>query len=158
MKKRREANMTLVDSIILHKWAILFYLAILLVIYINRSKFDIHHRILAMYRTKIGLNFMDRIGRKHAELIKFIGYIGIGAGYLGLFFIVGFLIKSMIDIFRVPDAQAAVSVILPGVHVPGSPLYIPLISGWIALFIVILVHESSHGIVARAHGLKIKSS
>jgi membrane-associated protease RseP (regulator of RpoE activity) len=49
-------------------------------------------------------------------------------------------------------------VVVPGVKIPGSPITIPLITGWIALFIVVLVHEFSHGVVAKAHGIKVKSS
>ncbi len=141
-----------------YKWVILFYSAIVLLIIIFRNKFDIHHKFIAMYKTKIGLKLMDRIGRKHSELVKLIGYIGIGAGYIGLFVIVYFLLKNLVTLLTVPTAVSAVSVVVPGVKIPGSPIMIPLITGWIALFIVILVHEFSHGVVARAHNIPVKSS
>jgi membrane-associated protease RseP (regulator of RpoE activity) len=141
-----------------YKWVILFYSAIILLIYIFRKKFDIHHRFLAMYRTKIGLGLMDRLGTKHSETIKVAGYIGIGAGYIGLFIIVYYLLKNLVTLLTVPTATSAVSLVVPGVKIPGSPITIPLITGWIALFIVILVHEFSHGVVARAHKLPVKSS
>jgi membrane-associated protease RseP (regulator of RpoE activity) len=51
-----------------------------------------------------------------------------------------------------------ISPALPGVRLPGSQVYIPLIIGWLALFIVMVVHEFSHGIVATAHNIKVKSS
>jgi membrane-associated protease RseP (regulator of RpoE activity) len=111
-----------------------------------------------MYRTKIGLNLMDRLGRKHSEFFKWIGYLGIGVGYTGLFVIVYFLIKNLVTLLSVPGAQSAVSLVVPGVKIPGSPIMIPLITGWLALFIVILVHEFSHGVIARAHDIKVKSS
>jgi membrane-associated protease RseP (regulator of RpoE activity) len=141
-----------------YKWVILFYSAIILLIYIFRNKLDIQHKVMAFYRTKVGLKTMDKLGTKHTEFIKFLGYVGIGAGYIGLFVIVYYMLKNLLILLSVPTATSAISVVVPGVKIPGSPVTIPLVIGWIALFIVILVHEFSHGVVARAHGLEIKSS
>lgn len=141
-----------------YRWVILFYSTIILLVFIFRKKFDIHHKFLAMYRTKIGLKLMDKIGEKHRELVKFIAYIGIGAGYIGLFAIVYLLLKNLFTLLTIPTATSAVSVVIPGVKIPGSPITIPLITGWIALFLVILVHEFSHGVVSRAHKIPVQSS
>jgi len=141
-----------------YKWVILFYSAIILLIYIFRNKLDIQHKVMAFYRTKVGLKTMNKLGTKHTEFIKFLGYVGIGAGYIGLFVIVYYMLKNLLMLLSVPTATSAISVVVPGVKIPGSPVTIPLVIGWIALFIVILVHEFSHGVVARAHGLEIKSS
>ncbi len=48
----------------------------------------------------------------------------------------------------------------PFVHImiPGLNPYVPLIYGWVALIIAMIVHEGSHGILARYFKLKIKSS
>jgi len=141
-----------------YKWVILFYSAILLLVFIFRGKFDVQHKFLAMYRTKIGLGLMDRLGTKHSETIKLLGYIGIGAGYVGLFMILYYMIKNLFTLIMIPTATSAVSLVIPGVKIPGSPVTIPLITGWIALFLVIVVHEFSHGVVARAHKIKVNSS
>ncbi|MFC1742174.1 site-2 protease family protein [Nanoarchaeota archaeon] len=141
-----------------YRWVILFYSAIILLIFIFRKKFDMQNRFLAMYRTKVGIKLMDRWGDKYSEQIKVLGYVGIGAGYIGLFVIVFFLLKNLVTLLTVPTAVSAVSVVIPGVKIPGSPIQIPLVTGWIALFLVILVHEFSHGVVARAHKLPVKSS
>ena len=50
-----------------------------------------------------------------------------------------------------------VSLILPGVDIPGSPLYIPFGTGLIALATVLIIHEGGHGIIARVEGVSIKS-
>ena len=47
--------------------------------------------------------------------------------------------------------------IVPGVEVPGSPIFIPLLSGLIALATVLIVHEFSHGILSRVEKINIKS-
>ncbi|NQU78454.1 site-2 protease family protein [Candidatus Woesearchaeota archaeon] len=141
-----------------YKWVILFYSTIILLVFIFRKKFDIHSKFLAMYRTKIGIKLMDKIGVKYAEPVKLLGYIGIGVGYVGLVAIVYMLLMNLYNLLTIPEATSAVSLVIPGIRMPGSPIVIPLITGWIALFIVILVHEFSHGVVARAHKLKVKSS
>ena len=53
--------------------------------------------------------------------------------------------------------KPGVAPVIPGVHVPGSPIFVPLVPGIIALMILMVVHELSHGIVARAEKLKVKS-
>lgn len=141
-----------------NKWVLLFYGLILLLIYLNRRRFDVQSKIVLMYKTRIGLGLMDRIGTRHAELVKFVAYWGIGIGFAGMIFIFYTLIKNLWSLLSVPEAQSAVSLVVPGVALPGSPIKIPLIAGWIALFFVILVHEFSHGVVARAHKLAVKSS
>lgn len=137
---------------------IVFYLAIILIIYFNRKKFEIQSGIIALKRTKIGLKVIDSVGKKHREVLRVLGYIGIGVGFIGMVFVSYLLLSNLYTLLTVPGAQSQVAPAIPGVRIPGSPIYIPLITGWLALFIVILVHEFSHGIVATANGLKIKSS
>jgi membrane-associated protease RseP (regulator of RpoE activity) len=50
------------------------------------------------------------------------------------------------------------SLVIPGVQIPGSPVFIPFWYGIIALFIVVVIHEFGHGIVSKAHGIPIKST
>ena len=77
-----------------------------------------------------------------------------------MFFIVFVLIQSIYTLFTKPDAPPALTPILPGVHIPGVPesLFIPLVQGVIAIFIVAVIHEFSHGVVARAHNIPIKKT
>ncbi|MFC1722532.1 site-2 protease family protein [Nanoarchaeota archaeon] len=111
-----------------------------------------------MYKTKIGLKLMDHWGEKYREQVKFLSLMGIGIGFIGMFTIFFMLLKNLFELLTVPKAVSAVSLVIPGVKIPGSPIHIPLITGWIALFLVILVHEFSHGVVARAHKIKVASS
>ena len=50
-----------------YKSVILFYAAIALLIYLNRKKIDIQGKIVFLYRTKWGLDLMDRLGRPAAK-------------------------------------------------------------------------------------------
>jgi hypothetical protein len=141
-----------------YKWIILFYLVIAVFIYFNKHKFDIQGKIIFLYRTNFGLKFIDRISGKYREFVKIIGLVGIGAGFVGLVGISIMLIQNLFSLLFNPEATPGVGLVIPGVKIPGSPIFIPFWFGIIALFIVVLVHEFGHGIVARAHGLKIKSS
>lgn len=111
---------------------------------------------LIMYRTKFGLKAMDFIGTRFRRLVMFLGVVGIIVGFLGMILIVYVLIYSFIQIFTVPNAPASVMPVLPfqakGVY------YVPFFYWIISIFIIAGVHEMAHGIVARAHNMKIKSS
>lgn len=145
------------DFFMLNKWVILFYSIVVLLVYLNRKKFDMQG-IIALYRTKIGLKQMDSLAKKHGGLISIIGLIGIGIAYIGLILISIYLCYNLYQLITVPKTTAGVSLIVPGVQIPGSPFNIPLVEGWLALFIIVAVHEFSHGVMARAHNLRVKSS
>ncbi len=53
-------------------------------------------------------------------------------------------------------ACPGVAPLLPGVKIPGLP-FVPL-HGWLSLFIILIIHEGMHGILARRHGFQIKST
>jgi membrane-associated protease RseP (regulator of RpoE activity) len=140
-----------------YKWVILFYAVLIGVIYRFRDKFDWQNKFIGLYRTKFGLQLMERLG-KHQRIVKTLGYIGIVVGYIGMIFIVGMLFKGFYDLLFVPNAPPVVSPVLPGVPIPGLGIKVPLVTGWLALFIVIVIHEFSHGVVARAHKIPVTSS
>ena len=41
---------------------------------------------------------------------------------------------------------------------PGINPMLPIVYGWIAIVLAIVVHEGAHGVIARNVGLKVKSS
>lgn len=86
------------------------------------------------------------------------GRLGIWVGFAGMLFISFFIIKGFFDLFFKPDAPAVISPVIPGVAIPGSQLFIPFWYGIIALFIVVVIHEFSHGLLARTHKIKVKST
>ena len=58
----------------------------------------------------------------------------------------------------VPSAPPTMSLVIPGIQIPGSPVFIPFWYGILALFCVVVIHEFGHGIVARANGIKIQQT
>lgn len=137
--------------------SILFYLIILAFLYFNRKKFESSGATLLL-RTKYGLKLMDKISEKFPKTVRGLGYTGIFVGYIAMLFMMYLLIDNLFDLFFVPDTLSAVSPVLPGVPIPGSPIMLPLVTGIVSLFFVMVIHEFSHGVVARAHGLKVKAS
>ncbi|MBU1198572.1 MAG: site-2 protease family protein [Nanoarchaeota archaeon] len=150
--------MSFLSFILQNKWIILFYLLIIVFIVVKRKKFQFQAKFIALYRTKFGLKFIDRIGTKHSEFIKILGYMGIGIGYVGMITIIGFIVKGIVDLILNHNAPAVIAPVIPGIPIPGSPIFVPFWYGIIALFIVVLIHEFSHGIVSRAHGIPVHNS
>ncbi|MCF7872211.1 site-2 protease family protein [Candidatus Woesearchaeota archaeon] len=138
--------------------AALFYIIIILLIYFNRKKFDIEHKVIALYRTKFGLKLMNFIGAKHPKFIGFLGNVGIYVGFLGMLVMIGFMFFGTYQLVFVPSAPPMFSPVIPGFQIPGSPFKFPLFEGLLSLFIVVVIHEFSHGVVARAHGIKVNNS
>jgi len=101
---------------------------------------------------------MDKVGVKHATAVRKLATIGIYVGYAGMLLICFFLVFGLYQLIFVPGAPAPIQPVIPGVPIPGSAIQVPLIIGWIALFFAAVIHEFSHGVVARAYGVKVKSS
>ena len=138
--------------------AIIFYALIILIIIIYRKKFDIHAKIIALYRTKIGIKTIDKIANCCPRFWRGLSYIGIYIGFIGMIFIFGYLIKSLFNLIINPLAPPAIALVVPGIKIPGSPIFIPFWYGIISLFLVIVVHEAAHGIISRAYKLKINNT
>ncbi len=149
--------MSILTFLIEYKWTILFYLVIILLVYINKRKFDIEGKIVALYRTKVGLRFIDRFVKGKEELIKILGLCGIGIGYIGMLAVFYLMFRLLLEALKQP-AVFTVSPVLPGVPIAGIGIKFPLVIGWISLLVIIVIHEFSHGIVAKAFKQKIKSS
>ena len=98
------------------------------------------------------------IGMLLAIPLRWLSYVGIFLGYAGMAFIFYFLVKGIWDLVFLPSAPPVVSPVLPGIQIaPG----IPILSFWhwiIGILIIATIHEFSHGIYARLHKIKIKSS
>ena len=148
----------LAEFVFNNKWVIGFYLGAALFVYFNRKRFDFQFKIIALYRTKWGISFMDRCASRFREVIKLFGYISIGVGFVGMAVMVGIMFYFLYVTVTVPDAPASIAPVLPGVEIPGVPFKIPLIEGILSIFIVALIHEFAHGVVARAHDVKVKNT
>ncbi len=108
---------------------------------------------LLMWKTTRLRSFIDRIANRAPRFWKWFMNIGI---VISVFFMVFMAVTLLYSLTTITET-AAVSLIVPGVEIPGSPFYIPFLSGLIALATVLIVHEFSHGILARVEKVDIKS-
>jgi len=148
---------SIVTFILKFKYIILFYLAIIIFFYIKRKQLDFQAKIIVLYRMKFGLRFIEKFVNKFREPTILLGYIGVGAGYVGLIFISYILVKNLVDLVIKPSAVSGVSLVLPGVNVPGLGV-LPFWYWILAIFMIALIHEFAHGIVARAHKIEVKNT
>ena len=79
--------------------------------------------------------------------------VGIVVAFGAMAFITWTLVSSLPSVFETP----AVSIVIPGVEMPGSSIYIPFFYGIIGLATVLIVHEFSHGIQSVGEKISIKS-
>jgi membrane-associated protease RseP (regulator of RpoE activity) len=149
--------MSIISSILSFKYAIIFYLGIIIFLYIFRKKFDRQGKFIFLYRTKYGIKFFEKVAKKFPKTVKWLSNFGIWISYPLILIITGLIIKSFLESFILPR-MIRVAPVLPGLPIAGTSLVFPLVTGWLCLFIIILIHESSHGIVARFYKLKVVSS
>ena len=140
--------------------AIVFLAVFSLVLYIKRKNLQKHGAFpffyALLYRTKFGLRAMDKYAQKFGPFLRFLGYAGIVIGFLGMAFLAFTLVQNLIDIFTKPEAPPGVGLVLP-IEAKGV-VFVPFFYWIICIFIVALVHEYAHGVIARAHNIKVKSS
>ncbi len=141
--------------------AIIFILLMLIFLVIKRKKIKIQKFFFpifyfALYRTKLGLRFMDNFAKKIPKILKAISYISVTIGFLGMALIIFSLVHNLYKLLLTPTATAAVVPVLP-FKIKGA-FFVPFFFWIISIFIIAVVHEFSHGIFARLYNLKIKSS
>ena len=115
---------------------------------------------LIMLRTTRANALMDRMG--HYRITKPIGWfllylLPIGAG-IGLFiFLSNFTLFFSSQVHNVGTTYRTISP-LGFLGIPGINPYIPLLDGWAALIVAMIIHEGAHGVVARSLGYPVKTS
>ena len=137
----------------LWSYAIGFVLVwVLALLFREQLKIDIHGPLL-MRRTKRLRGFIDSVAQKSPRFWRWSMNLGIPVSVFFMGLMVYGIIMSIQLMFQTPT----VGIVLPGVDIPGSPIYVPLGYGIIAMGILMVVHEFGHGILARVEGVRIDS-
>jgi len=117
---------------------------------------------MMLYKTRLGLDTMKRWSTKHPDIFRYISYISIFVGITGtvlsfffMIFQLGFLVQN--------DLTAGGGIVLPiktekGLDSAVPIFYVPFWYWLLALFILVVVHEFAHGVIAERWNIKIKSS
>ena len=141
--------------------AFIFMGCMLLFLYVNRKKIIIQKIFypflyFSMYKTKIGLKLMDRMAKKHPKFLKYLAYAGVAVGFLGMVAMAVLLIQNFYSLVTKPAAVSGVMMVLP--FKAEGVFYVPFFYWIISIFLLVIVHEFSHGIIARLYNIKINSS
>ena len=111
--------------------------------------------IILMIRTKRGQTALEIIS-KPRKFWRVFGEIGLWtcrftSMIVLIVFVLGF-ISMVLNPSEVESATPSELIIIPGI----SPT-IPLLWGLIGLIVALVIHEYGHGILARAHGMRVQS-
>jgi membrane-associated protease RseP (regulator of RpoE activity) len=142
----------------------LFIAFLIIFLYFRRRKLEMQGPFpflyILMYKTKLGLEKMDRWSKKHprfylylAYLSFFIGTVGMILMFIFMFWQLGFIVENNI--------QSGGGLVLPiKTEDPSASkiFYVPFWYWLISLFVLAIVHEFAHGVIAQRFNIKIKSS
>lgn len=142
-------------------FAVVFVVLLAFFLYAKRSRLSIQKVLfpfiyVVMYRGRFGLRFMDSFAKKLPRSVRFLSIIGVLAGFAGMVFIAFTLFQNAYRNIFSPAAVPGVALVLP-VQVKGA-FFVPFFYWIISIFVLAVVHEFAHGVVARLNRVKIKSS
>lgn len=106
-----------------------------------------------MWRTQRLRGLISGISNFSPRFWRWYMNLGIVVAFGAMIFITWTLVSTLPTVFDTPS----VSIVIPGVEMPGSSIYIPFVYGLIALATVLVVHEFSHGIQSVGEKISIKS-
>jgi hypothetical protein len=113
---------------------------------------------LILIHTPYGLKFFDRVARTSVgrAYARFNIYLMPLITLPAIFAIAG----SLAFMFANSDIRGAVREVGPlaNLLIPGLNPYLPIVYGWVALVITMIVHEAGHGIVARVYNARVEST
>lgn len=138
-------------------FALVFYGLLFLFFITRREKFEVQWKVLALYKTRLGISLMGRISRVFPKFWEYLGYTGVFVCYAGMIFILFIIIFGTYKLLFIPNTPPPLAPLLPGVQIPG----LPELTFWhwiITIFILAVVHEFSHGLYSRLYGVRVKSS
>ena len=115
------------------------------------SKYGVDFQgIILLWRTKKFNDLIDNISKKGKRIWGAYSIIGIGAAVIGMIGVFYLLFSNAVKVLVSPAPTPGVGFIIPGITVP---FWYSLIG----LIVVLIVHEASHGIIARANNISLKS-
>ncbi len=123
--------------------------------------------ILTLYKTQLGVKFIEYLGTKYRKTLNVLQYLSIFVGFvlmIAILFLLGLTLYTYIKFPAIAETVKAPPILPLIPYFPtifGLEAFFPQIYFiyWIiAILIVAVVHEMSHGIFARFHGVKIKST
>jgi membrane-associated protease RseP (regulator of RpoE activity) len=113
---------------------------------------------LLILRTKRFSSLFDKLGGLKAS--KYFSWIFLGMVPFVAGIALYLITNSLIALITNPSVGQVVRELGPGsvLLLPGINPMLPIVYGWIAIVVAIVIHEGAHGIIARNLNLRVKSS
>lgn len=120
---------------------------------LQRALFPIIY--VVMYKSKWGVDWMEKVAKKYPRLVRIFGDVGIVLGFLGMALITIELVWSSVKVF-IGGAAPGIAPVLP---VQADGIFFVPFSYWIiSIFLLAIAHEFAHGMLSFAHRVPVKSS
>lgn len=141
--------------------AIIFVILMVVFLYLERRKVKIQKIFFpvlyfVMYKSKVGLKSMDFAAKRFPTPLKGLSFLGVLVGFVGMILIVIELLRNTVNLLIKPGVAPGIQPVLP--FEAKGVFFVPFVYWILAIFLIAGVHEFSHGIIARAYKIKIKSS
>ncbi|HTZ41926.1 MAG TPA: site-2 protease family protein [Candidatus Omnitrophota bacterium] len=154
-------------SFLAYDLVLLGIFVILLGIFLFRKRKDVKREgLLLLYKTKWGVKLIHKIGDRHENGLKILGWVSITLGYLlmaGVIYLVGKVVwiyvlnPQIVRAIKIPPITPLlpyIDKIAPNLNLP--PFYFTY---WIIIIAVVAIaHEFAHGIFAARSKVPIKST
>ncbi len=131
-------------------------------LYKHKKKLKVESKIFLLYRTKIGLKFINWASKKFSKALHVLSYFSITFGVVAMLAAFWLLYRSieliltMVSVPKVPPIMPLVPYLPQLFNLPLPPFYFTY---WIVIIaIVAVVHEFAHGIFASLYKLKVKAT
>lgn len=130
-----------------------FFAVVGILLWRDRKNVELHG-VLLIRKWKGGLRFMYTAAKKYRKALNILGYIAIVLGILiGVSGLVGLFYADV-------TLQKLFGLVLPtagGYKYPGPIFGVPFWYWLIAIFIILFVHETSHGVFSRLSRIPVKN-
>lgn len=146
---------------------LVFCIGLVWFLYKNRKNVD-KEGILFLYKTQLGVKFIERFSKRFERMLKGLQYLVIAVSYFlmaGIIYLIfnSFWIyirhsKELVEVVKAPPIAPVIPYFpkLFGLESFFPPFYFAYFI--IAIGIVAIVHEFAHGIYMKVHGVRIKST
>lgn len=158
----------MIPAIYIYDLTFLILFTLFVAIFLYRRKKNLKKEgIMYLYRTQVGIRFIDYFGEKYKRTITVFSILAIISGYILMAFAIYMFLYEFVYVYLFnPEIVRAIKVppIFPLVpYLPEvfkikflKPLYFTY---WIiAIAVIAVFHEFAHGIVAKRYGIKIKTT
>ena len=123
----------------------------------KNSNFDFRFPLIIL-KTQKGQSLLEKLSR--FRFISILSWISLILMPIFSILAVSILLLTASLFLSFPEVREIARETGPqgALLIPGINPYLPIIYGWIAIFIGLVIHELSHGVIARAVDIPVRSS